>query len=140
MNNKASSLVRSNLAYLILLVIVLLPFAVFAGNQMNGASIWSKYYAKEISRVINLAEPGDIISLDVHKATKIAKSNGITRLRKEVFTFDNANKEVCVKLSPGRETCYSYFNDVDVINEDIELGVSKNAGNILVFEIKESTR
>jgi len=80
---------------------------------MNGAAIWEDYYAKDVVSVIDSAKPGDVIILDVQKATEIAKKNKITSFE-EIFQFDNMKGELCVKLSRGRASCYSYFNNVNV--------------------------
>jgi hypothetical protein len=121
-----------NIIYLILLVLFLAPAFIFLMGQMNGASVWSDYYAKELTKIINLAEPGDQITINVHKATEIAQKKGLNF--NEIFDFDNPNNQVCVKLSPGKSACYHFFNDVDVIEPQVKLGTPEN---ILIFEIKE---
>jgi hypothetical protein len=121
--------------YLILLLVFLILLLVFFVWGRGSSTIWGKYYSKEISRVINLANPGDKITLDVQKATEIAKDNEIAK--EEIFSFDNVNDKVCVKLSPGKKTCYSYFNDVDIVNYKIEIGVPNN---VLTFEISEAAK
>ena len=133
MNRKASETLWDNAIYFILAVIFFSGLMYYILNQKNGASIWEDYYAKEISRVINLAKPGDVITLDIHKATEIAQKNKLSS-NSEIFTFDNKNNEICVKLSLGRKKCYSYFNNVDIINQRIEFGVPIN---ILKFDIWE---
>ncbi|MBI2451660.1 hypothetical protein HYV50_01115 [Candidatus Pacearchaeota archaeon] len=134
-NKKAQStseLLMDNAIYLILLVLFLSTMLFFIWDQMNGASLWAEYYSKEISKVINLAKAGDVITLDVQKATAIAKSNDIKSFS-EIFVFDNINNELCVKLSIGRKTCYSYFNNVDIIEPEINYGPP----NTLTFKIIE---
>jgi hypothetical protein len=123
----------NNIIYIILLILFLAPAMFFLWNQMNGAAIWSDFYAKELSKVINSAEPGDEITLNVHKATEIAQKNGVQSFS-EIFTFKNPENQVCVKLSPNKRTCYTFFNDVDIINSQIKLGTPDN---ILTFEISE---
>jgi len=133
MNKKAQSdVLMNNVVYLILLAIFVVGMFAFIWQQSNGAAVWEDYYVKEIVKVIDLSKPGDQVTIDVQKATEIAKKNEVGF--SEIFKFDNANNEVCVKLSQGRATCFSYFNDEDVIFEDIELGVPVN---ILKFSVKE---
>src|SRR3989344_1220414 len=131
MNKKASDIVMQNVLYVLIVIIFVAGIFFFVQNQQNGASIWEKYYAKEISRVINFAQSGDNITLDIHKATEIAQKNKLSSFS-EIFQFDNLNNEICVKLSLGRKTCYSYFNNVDITNVQLDLGVPIN---ILRFEI-----
>ena len=120
--------------YTILLVIFVVPLSIFVYQNMNGASVWEDFYAKEIARVVNLGEAGDVIKLDVHKATEIGRKNDVPF--SEMFNFRNEKNEICVRLSRGR-TCYDYFNDIDVIDISLDLGVGKDGGNVLNFKIAE---
>ena len=102
-----------NIIYLILLIIFFFGMMTFVYSKMNGAAVWEDYYAKEIAKVIDRAEPGAYV-LDVHKATEVAKNNNLADFN-EIFSFDNLNNEICVKLSRGRASCYNYFGDVSVV-------------------------
>ena len=125
-----------NLVYLILALIFIIPLGTFIGMQAFGASLWGQYYAKSFaSLVINQAEPGDEFILDIHKATGIANLNGETDLNKTI-TLDNDASEVCAKLSPGKKTCYKYFNNVEVTEKSIRYG---DPINLLRFKIIEKT-
>lgn len=136
MNKKATfaETLWKNFVYLALFALFFSGMLYFVLQQKNGAEAWSQYYSKEISKVINLAEPGAQITLDVHRATEIADKSGLATY-KEIFTFDNRKKEICVKLSPRRATCYYYFNDVDIIRPEIKLASPKN---VLTFQIAET--
>lgn len=134
-NKKADSILESNVSYIVLLMLFLIPAAIFVWNQMNGASIWSDFYAKELTKIINLAEPGDSYIIDAQRATKIAIGNEVKK--EEIFTFDNLKNKVCIKLSREKQSCYNYFNDVDVINYKLETGVP---GNILILKIAEAAK
>ncbi|MDO8459809.1 MAG: hypothetical protein Q7S74_01745 [Nanoarchaeota archaeon] len=144
MNKQASlnEIIMQTTIYIILVVIFFIGAFLFISSQMNGAAVWEDYYSKEISTIINAAQPGDTVKLDVYKATEIAKKNNIPSFS-EIFTFDNAKNKVCVKLSLGRKTCYSFFNDVDIKDPEIKLGQFKEDGspiNILNFALTESQR
>lgn len=138
MNRKASETLKDNVIYLILLIAFFSLMLLFISSQANGASAWSNYYAKELTKVINSASPGDEIILDVHKATEVARRNEVQSFN-EIFTFNNIEKEVCVKLSPGRTSCYSYFNDVDILDPRVN-PASGTSGetNTLTFKIINS--
>lgn len=136
MNKKGEGfglLLWENVIYLILLALTIFIVIAFINAQSNGAAVWEDYYAKEIIKVINFANPGEEISIDVQKATRIAKENGVKSYG-EIFDFDNLRNEACVKLSAGRKTCYYYSNEVDIIDKDLKLGVP---GNVLNFKIKD---
>jgi len=132
-NKKAgvSTIILDNAIYLILVGLLIVGTMVFISMQKNGAAVWQDYYAKEIVKIINLGENEDEFVLNVHDASEIAQDNGID-FRKESFVFDNENNEVCVKLGKGRATCYSYFNNLDVVGSRFELGVP---GNVLHFKL-----
>ena len=142
MNNKASQTLKDNLVYLILLLLFLLADGYFVWSQFSGASTWADYHAKETSRIINLASPGDNVTLDIHKATVVAQKNGLKDFQKEIFQIDNPNNELCFKLSLGRKTCYHFFNDVDIINDHIELAytINRESKNVLRFNVVEVQR
>ena len=132
MTNKKAVL-TANLIYILLVVAFVVVMFLFIQAQMSGASTWSDYYAKQIVQVINYAESGQKITLDVQRATEIAAGNEISRFQ-EMFEFDNVNSHVCVKLSLGVKTCYYYFNNVDIIDPEMVLG---RPINLLEFNVKE---
>lgn len=131
MNSKAT--IKANVIYILLLMFFVIGMSAFIGFQSNGAAIWSDYYAKEISRIINTATPGETVTLDVHKATEIAVANDMRDYSK-IFEFHNEKNEVCVKISPYVKSCYSYFNQVDVADYQIIQG---EPINLLTFKIQE---
>jgi len=127
---------RINLVYLILLIIFVVGMFLFVGQQRDGAGIWEDYYAKEIVKVINLAEPGDEISIDVTQGTKIALEGEVGRSK--IFVVKNEDNEVCVQLNQGKKTCYNYFNDVDV-EYKLEFAKGTQAGfNLLRLKVFNS--
>ncbi len=135
MNKRAETgeLIKDTAVYLILLVLFFAGMVFFVFSQKDGAAAWSDIYAKEIVKVINLAEPGDEIELDVQKITGIAIQNEVNV--DKIFYFDNEKKEVCVRLTTGRRSCYGYFNDVKITHDKLELGVPIN---ILSFKIEKN--
>ena len=133
---EVGDILLNNLVYLILLVIFIAGMLTIILQLKNGASVWEEYYAKEIVKVIDFSNAGDKACLDVQKATEIAKKNNIKSFS-EIFMIDNPSNEICVKLSLGRKTCFNYWNDVDVVNLDLKLGLGENEKNKLCFEIVE---
>lgn len=128
----------------IILVVVFTAMMFYFVSQYNGAgALWEDYYAKEIVKVVNFANVGDKIQIDVHRATEVAKANNV-RSFSEIFKVDNKNNEICVKLNRGRKTCYSYFNDVDIVNLELKLLGGRNEKNeevnVLSFGIGEKQK
>jgi nitrous oxide reductase accessory protein NosL len=131
----AESVSWGNIIPLILLVLYIVIFGYFIYSQMNGAAVWEEYYAKELVKVVNLAEPGDEFWIDVHDATKVAKSNRVGSFS-ETFQFKKEKKEVCVKLnSAGKQSGYNFMNDVDVVDYKLNLGSGPGARNQIYFKI-----
>jgi hypothetical protein len=137
MNRKAgSNLLLGNVVFIVIVLVFLFGMGWYVSDQRSGASFWSDFYAKEISRVINSAESGDEVRLDVQSLMEIARENEVESLS-EIFQFDNLGNRVCVSLSKARKSCYWYFNDVDIVDFELELGLGKDDGNVLKFGIKE---
>ncbi|MCX8158932.1 MAG: hypothetical protein N3D20_01425 [Candidatus Pacearchaeota archaeon] len=138
MNKRASvgDVLMDNVVYLIILMIFILGMFGVVWKQSNSAVFWEDYYAKEIAKIVDLAKPGDVVVLDVHKLMKTAKANGFLK-PSEIFWFDNLNNKICVKLSPRGRSCYSYFNDVRVVGQRIEVDYSIPR-NLLKFNITGS--
>lgn len=130
-----TKLLMTNVIYLILALAFLGLMLLYLYNQSNGAQAWSDIHAKEITRIINTGSPGDKITIDVQHATKIALNNGVSS-RSEIVTINNKENEICVKLSPGRATCYKHFTNLDIINNEIKLD-NRYENNILTFDLVE---
>jgi hypothetical protein len=129
MNKKALfNLTANEVAYVILLALAVVLTFMVIWKYTGNAGTWQEYYAKEIVRVIDASKPGDNIGLDVQKGTEVAKRNGVDLLKGNMFNFDSKNQEVCVLLSKGSATCYSYFNYVTIVSDSqpIEFGVPNN--------------
>ncbi len=133
LNKKAKfgDVLMNNIAYLLVLIIFFVGMMVFLQTKMNGAAVWEDFYAKEIAKMINAAKPGDIIIMDVRPATKIAAENKIGF--EKIFNFDDSKNEACVKLSAGRGSCFSYFNNVNIRNEGVKL---LEPVNVLRFSVE----
>jgi len=135
MNKKATAeLLKDQAIFLILAILFLVMMFTFINHEKNNAGVWEEYYAKEIVKTINSASAGDEIILDVHKATEIAQKNKL-QSNSEIFTFDNKNKQACVKLGQGRKTCYNYFNNVNIEYDLKQI----SPPNILILKIQPST-
>jgi len=135
MDKKGTNIIWDNAVYLILAILFFSMALYFLRNHLFQASFYENYYSKEISKVVDLAKPGDEIILDVQKATEIAQKQDLGSYS-EIFQFDNINNEICVKLSTGRKKCYVYFNDVDVMNVELKLA---DPINVLYFNVIENS-
>ena len=80
---------------------------------MGGAAVLEEKYAKQIALIIDSAEPGMIISLNMEDAIKTAEKEGVTP-NNIIIIRDNV---VTVKLREKEGdplSSYSFFNDVSV--------------------------
>ncbi|HVY01250.1 MAG TPA: hypothetical protein VHA12_00610 [Candidatus Nanoarchaeia archaeon] len=135
--NKKANVLTENIMYLILLAFFVLLIWGFLFNRANSSALWEDFYAKELARVVDSSQAGDVLRLEVQKATSIAKRNGIDiQEAGNMFLFDAKNRRICVQLSVSGGKCYPYFNDVIVTQTSMELGVPQN---FLNFKIEKRT-
>jgi hypothetical protein len=139
MNKKAEEesmgTLMANVVFVILVALFFGGMSYYGNMQKNGAGIWADFYLKEIVKVADMAKPGDEVVLNVQNAVEIAVKNGVGY--EDIFDFDNAQNEICVKLSPSRHTCYKYFNNVDLVEMHVILGAPEN---LLVFKVAEKQK
>lgn len=122
--------------YIILALVFFGVMFVFVAGYQDGASFWEDFYAKEISHLINKAEPGTEIDLDVTKISNIAAGNGkdVTK----IITINNVENIVTVSLRNSKGTSFKFFNDVDIVDWKIEYHTRGAEMNSLIFKVKES--
>jgi len=134
MNKKgdANEQILQTVIFLAVLFIFTLLMAYYVQQQRDGVIVWEDFYAKETANVINSLNAGDEFVLDVQKATEVAKKNKVDF--DKIFSFDSDKNEICVKLSAGRKSCYSYFNKI-AFNSEMKYGMP---GNLLVIKAGKS--
>tara|TARA_Y100000310_G_C20681397_1_gene816157 strand:- start:2052 stop:2450 length:399 start_codon:yes stop_codon:yes gene_type:complete len=81
---------------------------VFIFNAGSKAFVYEESYAKQIVSIIDNAEPGMSVLINVGKGLEVGKDNGVT-----VFNVDNGKNLIEVKLSSNGYK-YNYFSDYDV--------------------------
>ncbi len=134
--NKKAELGDLLIHYSIYLIFLVLFFSVmfyFVSSYRAGGILWEDFYAKELARVVDLAQPGDQVVIDIQKATEVAKSRGVQDFN-GIFYFDNLKNQVCVKLDNQGQTCFRYFNDVSIVGSRVDYGVP---GNVLQFQVEK---
>lgn len=138
MNHKADDVMMNNAIYIILVIIAFTLTYFIISSHVSSAAVWAEFYSKELTKVVNLAEPGDQITLDVHKATQIAVNKEVPF--NEIFSIDNQAKKICVKLAKGRQTCYNFFNDVNLTitsQNGVDFGIATGV-NTLQIKVEKS--
>lgn len=76
---------------------------------MGNAAVLEEKYAKQIALILDSAEPGMIISLNMRDAIKIANKEN-QDLDNIISIYDNVIK---VQLKEKGGYSYSFFNDID---------------------------
>lgn len=130
-------ILKSNVIYLILLVLFTIGMGVYVYAQMQGTAIWEEFYIKEIVKIINFGERNDSVCLNIHKLTALAKDNDVSL--NDIINIDNVKKRICIKTTPSHTTCLRFFNEVNIINYDIKLFGGKDENdkdvNLFCFDI-----
>lgn len=115
-----SELLRTkNIVPLIAVLLFFVGALYWVSSYRDHAAFWEDFYAKEIARQINLADSGTVLELDVTKALSIAEKN--RKNPQSLFSIDNDANRVIVSLREGGGRSYRFFNDVEVINENVQL-------------------
>lgn len=112
MDKKAVNILMENIVFILLIVVfvLIMYFAITrAGSQ---ATLFEQAYAKQIALMIDKAEPGIEIEMDIYDMNDIARKN---RFSGNYVSINNEENKVNVKLVEGKGYDYYYFNDVDVI-------------------------
>jgi len=125
MNKKAINILIKNVIQTILLAIFAAFLYATINSYMYNAQSYEDVYAKETARLINLANPKDVITIDIQKISEIARKNNIVSFN-DIMSYDNEKNEICYKLSQGRRTCYPYFNDVKIGKVETRLAAPTN--------------
>ncbi|PIN92998.1 hypothetical protein COU54_04570 [Candidatus Pacearchaeota archaeon CG10_big_fil_rev_8_21_14_0_10_31_24] len=134
MNKRGAEILTVTVILIIFLVVLSLSGLLYSSIHLkNGSFFWEDYYAKEISKVIDLASPGDELTIDVQNAMVLAHKNGLKNLN-NIVRFDGANNEVIVRLGENKETRFEYFNDVSIVNPRIEFA-DDGENNVLKFSL-----
>jgi hypothetical protein len=117
--SKKGNILTENIIFIILNLVFLSILIIFLFSKMGGAAVLEEKYAKQIALILDSAEPGMTIYLNMEDAIKIAK--------KENRDLDNVisiqNNVVSVQLREKGGYSYSFFNDVV---DDIDFSVYLN--------------
>ena len=109
MINKKGNVLTQNLIFIILNLVFLSILIIFLFSKMGSAAILEEKYAKQIALILDSAEPGMIISLNMEDAIKIAEKEN-QDLNDIISVQDNI---VTVQLREKGYYSYSFFNDID---------------------------
>ena len=108
MINKKGNILTENIIFIILNLVFLSILIIFLFSKMGGAAVLEEKYAKQIALILDSAEPGMVISLNMKDAIKIANKEN-RDLNNVISIQDNVVK---VQLREKGGYSYSFFNDI----------------------------
>lgn len=112
MKNKNAELLTENLIFIILNIVFFSILATFIVIKTNDSSLMEEDYAKKIALILDSAEPGMNVSLNMQNAVDEAKKEKYTGKIVEI-----TGNLVTVKVSQKGGYSYSFFNDVSLSKE-----------------------
>jgi len=114
------------LAQIILAILFVSVFFLFASQTISGRAVYEEIYAKKIALVLDGALPGTVFQLDISDALSHMKEKGYCGQSSEknnCFFIDETRKAVVVSLGAGGTPYrYAYFSDYNfklIKNENI---------------------
>ena len=110
MKKKKGEILVENIIFIVLNLVFLGILVLFLINQGSGSIFLEKFYAKQVSLLIDSSSPGTMMKINLEKPFEIAEENGIDF--KDIIKIEG--NEVVVSLKDKSSYRYSFFNDVKV--------------------------
>ena len=133
-----TSIMMDTILHIIIFILFFSVMFWFVGSYSNGAAFWEDFYAKEIVRVINGAEPGMEFKIDVTKLAVVAFKK--TKPIKDIVYIDNVNNRVVVSSRLNAGTSFGFFKDVDIVEWKTEGPSGRPENTQFMFKVKERGR
>ncbi len=106
--NKKGNILTQNIIFIILNLVFLSILIIFLFSKMGSVAVLEEKYAKQIALILDSAEPGMIISLNMKDAIKIA--NKENQDLDDIISIQNNVVKVQLREKGGYS--YSFFNDI----------------------------
>ncbi|MEK6894614.1 MAG: hypothetical protein AABX10_04075 [Nanoarchaeota archaeon] len=136
--DKRASIVMDNIIHIIIFCLFFAIMFWGIGSYSNGSAMLEDIYAKEIARVINVAEPGMSFKIGISKIAAVAFKNG--KNFADIVTINNVNNEVVVSSRLSSGTAYKFFNDVDIVNFKVEAVSGNSQDTRFIFDVVKKQR
>ena len=110
---KKGNILTENIIFIVLNLAFITIFLLFLFSKTSGTAVLEEKYAKQIALMIDAAEPGMIIHLNMEDTIEKAVENKINPSNSVSIT----GNVVTIKLSEkgsNPKSSYSFFNDVEV--------------------------
>lgn len=112
MKKKSETFLSYNLVFIIASVIFLIGVGLVIVRYETHSAFYEQVYAKQLALIIDKAEAGMEIEIDITHFLNHATKN---RFDGTMVSIDNNENTVTVHLIEGGGYSHYYFNDVDVI-------------------------
>jgi hypothetical protein len=130
----AESISWPEVVFIILILAFSAVFFIFAKDTLSGAIIQEEAYAKRIALMLDSAQPGTEIVLDISKLVEVALDSNVQRSSlTDTIKIDDSLHKVIVSLRLGKEYSYSYFSDYKITGS-YEPSLGKYSYRIVVEE------
>lgn len=126
---KKGNILIENIIFIVLNLAFLMILVLFLFSKTGGAAVLEEKYAKQIALIVDSAEPGMTISLNMEDAIKKAQKekwdlNDMVSIQDNIVTF---------QLREKGGYSYSFFNDVEV---NANLNTTNNQAYYFVIDEK----
>ncbi|MEM4330874.1 MAG: hypothetical protein QW273_02605 [Candidatus Pacearchaeota archaeon] len=138
LNKKGEDLIRSVIVFIVLNLIFFTSLFLFVKKTVSLESFYEEVYAKKIGLILDRAEKGMVISIDVSPLIEIAKKNkmSLEEIKSNMITIDEENSEVIVKLRKESGFKYKFFSKINLDEKTSKIQLNENEGGklFLVFD------
>ena len=129
-NKKGVEIGMDNLVFLLLVIVFVSGMLLTVNRNGSQVTLFEQIYAKQIALIIDKAESGMEIEVDMFDVYRIAKEN---KLGGNPVSIDNDLGKVNVKLVKGNGYDYYYFNDNRVVWNLVE-----NETNLILTIVEDN--
>jgi len=133
-----TNLIMTNIIYLLLFIFFFMVMFWFVNSYSDRSAFYEDFYSKEIVSIINKAEPGMEIKIDVSRVAVIAFKK--TKPIEDIIYVDNVNNQIIVSSRLNAGTSFGFFNDVDIVEWKTEGPSGRPENTQFMFKVKERGR
>ncbi len=111
-NKKAVDILSENLVFLILILVFAFVLGLSIIRIESNTALYEKIYAKQLALLINKAEAGMEIEMDITRLNNIAKKN---KFDGKIIDIDNNERKINIKLINGKGYDFYFFSDKEIL-------------------------
>ena len=111
MNKKSVNILMENTVFILLILVFVFAIGLSITRIGSNTALYEQIYAKEIVLLLNKAEPGMKVEMDLTRAFNLATKN---KFQGQIVRIENNENKINVRLVNGEGYDYYFFNDLDV--------------------------